>query len=77
MKKKISLILLIGLVIASCMDEISSLYTRSAKVDFSIDEAKSAFERNAKSLEIRPLTTNPGTRNGKKTPVITPLWQKG
>ena len=59
------------------MDEISSLYTRSAKVDFSIDEAKSAFERNAKSLEIRPLTTNPGTRNGKKTPVITPLWQKG
>lgn len=78
MKKRRLFILLIALtVLASCIREFNDAYLLSNDVGFSIDEAKKAFERDAEALEVKPLTTNRSTRTQKKTPVITPLWNKG
>ena len=77
MKKKILLVLLINLVIASCVDDTRNMYTRSGNITFSVDEAKTAFEKEAKALEIKPFTTSATTRSSKKMPIITPLWKNG
>lgn len=76
MKKKILLHLLIVSVFASCIDKFSELMD-STYTGFSVDEAKTAFEKEAEALEVRPFTTSSSTRNGKKVPTVTPLWKKG
>lgn len=78
MKNRILILLsLLVLLLASCIDSLNEMFSGSPEVEVSIDEVKAAFERDATALEVRPFTTSKTTKNGGKSPVITPLWAKG
>lgn len=76
-RKNLINLLIILAVLASCIHEFSDNYLQSADVEFSITEAKRAFEKEVEILEIKPLTTSLTTRNNKNAPIVTPQWNNG
>ncbi|WP_455586326.1 C39 family peptidase [Bacteroides sp.] len=72
---KISLVFLTLLGIASCVQEFINNEDIDTD-DFSVKAAKSIFEKQVHTFEVKPFILSAKTRKEGK-PAITPLWSKG